>query len=184
MAVGRNLACRKELILRAQQDPLWIKTASGDDDMLIRICARAGNMVVVGHPAAHTYSITKKTWGAYLLQKQRHSSTGKFYAAPIKRLLGAYALTHALFWISLLIYLTQLSVSGLAVNGPSVGAQIIGALVIIRLGCFHSAMTAHTAALTGSRRLNYFWLIFDICWMGYNIILSPYILWKSKQRWR
>lgn len=185
MAVGRNLACKKELLLRAQEDPLWTRTASGDDDMLIRICATPENMVVIDHPQSHTYSPAKSGWGEYLRQKQRHMSTGKLYRPPVKRLLGAYALSHSLCWILLLCCLCELVDGQYSLNAIYGWAVTIGMTVIIRFCWFSSYLASVAEALSSeNRRLRYFWPIFDFMWMIYNIILSPYILWKSRQRWK
>jgi glycosyltransferase involved in cell wall biosynthesis len=182
MAVGRNLACRKALLLQAQRSPLWKKTASGDDDMLIRLCADKDNMVVNAHPDSVTFSTAKKTWGEYLHQKQRHVSTGKYYSSGIKLLLGGYAMSHALFWLSLLAAaLCALTLHYSLYQALSL-LVFCGIILYIRFRGFHRAL--NQCSTPGRKSQMAFWPIFDISWMLYNIILSPYILWKSKQRWK
>ncbi len=185
MAVGRNLACRKDMLLRAQSDPLWTKTASGDDDLLIRICATPGNMVVNDHPDSHTYSPAKATWRDYLHQKQRHMSTGKLYRPSIQRRLGTYALSHSFTWILMLIFVVDICSSRYSFNLLFGLAPIVGLIVIMRFSLFSARLHALATTLSpANRRLRYFWPIFDLLWMLYNIVLSPYILWKTKQRWK
>lgn len=184
MAVGRNLACRKELLEAAQAHPDWLKTASGDDDMLIQLCATKSNMAVVAHPDAHTYSEAKNSWRDYLHQKQRHSSTGKLYSARTKRLLAGYALSHALFWLSAAYWINQLSRGVYSLNRSGIVWILCNGIILARLWGFYTEMNSTALALSSKSRIRFFWPVFDLCWLLYNIILSPYILWKNKRRWK
>lgn len=179
MAVGRNLAVRKHLVLAAQQHLLWTKSASGDDDMLIRICATKDNMVVNAHPHSFTYSIPKATFREYLRQKQRHVSTGKLYSAKVKAWLGMHAFSHALFWTSFLVLLGYMLVA----DSNLVAVTVVLGLFLLRGLYFYSGLQ-RWSRVTGGQKLDAFWPLFDICWMLYNIILSPYILWKTKKAWK
>jgi len=79
MGVGRNLAYQKLFFLvRGGFRGFWHVTG-GDDDLFVNRHATAANTVVVIHPDAHTYSIPKTSWRAYLRQKIRHLSVGKLY---------------------------------------------------------------------------------------------------------
>ena len=176
MAVGRNLAVKKELLIRAQQSDLWKMTASGDDDLLIRLCATSDNMAVLTHPDSQTMSAPKTAWRDWLTQKQRHLSTGKLYSGTVKLLLGTYAFSHAVFWLCLaLIFIF-----------PAEKLLYPAALSIafLRLVAWAMLFSFVENKLRSTRSFPFFsWLIFDPFWLLYNIILSPYIFWKSKQKW-
>jgi glycosyltransferase involved in cell wall biosynthesis len=170
MAVGRNLACTKDALLRAMRLPAWRALPSGDDDLLVRAVANRHNTRVVADPQAFTISTAKDTWRGWLQQKQRHLSTGKFYRSHMRGLLAGYAFTHAGTWLLFIILLF----SG---NAPT--ALL---LMIPRCLLYWSAWYA-TARRTGEQGLTPLFPVFDFGWMIYNFVLSPYIIWKNKDRW-
>ena len=172
MAVGRNLACKKELLQRAQQHPLWKVTPSGDDDLLVQLCATPDNMVVNRHPASWTYSETKSTWSSWVKQKQRHFSTGKLYHKNIQALLGGYAFSHALFWCGI--------AAGLCFF-PQFNNVFFFALLS---RCVFWSLCSEFSDMTGERKLKFFWPLFDVGWLLYNVIFAPFIFWKNKQQWK
>jgi hypothetical protein len=171
MAVGRNLAATREVFLKAQSHPAWSKLPSGDDDLLIQLCAHAGNMTVLTDPASFTWSAAKEHIDEYLAQKRRHVSTGKFYSLRSKFALGAYALMHTLWWVVLIFFVFC---------GMPIAAWIVLALPFIN----HIVTLRQGAAAMGERTGIAGWFGFFFCWMLYNAVLAPYILWKSKQRWK
>lgn len=170
MAVGRNLACTKAAMEKTQQSPEWSKLPSGDDDLLVNAVADSRNMAIVATPSTVTISPAKTTWGDWLLQKQRHVSTGKYYRTDTKLLLGIYALSHSLAWLSFLMLLFtgmwQLALGVIAVR------LVINIIIQQRACC-----------LTGQQHNIFLFILADIGWMIYNFVLSPYILLKNKQRW-
>lgn len=180
MAVGRNLACKKELLQKARQNPLWTRTASGDDDLLIRLCATPDNMVVPHHPASFTWSEARNDWKSWIRQKQRHFSTGKLYHRKVQLLLGGYALSHAGFWLGLLAWaFTPLPASGTL---PSVFPQLFATIIVLRIALMWSTWSELSDRVE-QRGLKFFWPIFDFAWLPYNFIFAPYIFWKNKQQW-
>lgn len=170
MAVGRNLACTKAAMLKAQQSTAWAQLPSGDDDLLINAVADGKNMAIVATPSSITISPAKATWADWLKQKQRHVSTGKYYKTSTKLLLGLYALTHSFVWLSFLVLLLtpmwQLALVVMAV-------RLIINIIIQQRAC----------RLTGQQHYILLFILADIGWMIYNFVLSPYILLKNKQRW-
>lgn len=170
MAVGRNLACTKAAMLKAQQSAAWAQLPSGDDDLLINAIANGKNMAIVATPSSITISPAKATWADWLKQKQRHVSTGKYYKTSTKLLLGMYALTHSVVWLSFLVLLLtpmwQLALVVMAV-------RLIINIIIQQRAC----------RLTGQQHYILLFILADIGWMIYNFVLSPYILLKNKQRW-
>lgn len=170
MAVGRNMACRKELLLSAQAHPLWQSMPSGDDDLLIRLKATPRNYTTIADPAAFTYSDAPSTVKDWITQKQRHVSTGKLYRLPVQLLLGAYASTHALMWICFIL---------LSCSGKS---YLVLSPMILR--CLLTwSVWGLAANKMRERKLRYFFPFTDFCWVLYHTLMSPYIFFKNKQKW-
>ncbi len=170
MAVGRNLACTKTALLKAQQSPVWTQLPSGDDDLLINAVADADNMAIVATPHATTASPAKQTWAAWLQQKQRHVSTGKYYKTSTKLLLALYALTHSLAWMSCILLLFTPAWQ------MALGVMLVRIMVNILI-------QQQACKLTGERNSILPFLLADVGWMIYNFALSPYIFFKNKTRW-
>lgn len=170
MAVGRNMAATKALFLKAQSNPVWPQLPSGDDDLLVQLCATKENMAVVAHPESATWSYPKTRLRDYLHQKQRHVSTGKFYSFKSKMALGAYALMHAFWWCAIVLCIsTKLWYPALVLALPMLSLLLT---FLYGVACLRGKTT-----LVG-------WLQFSLCWVLYNAVLAPYILWKTKQRWK
>ncbi len=170
MAVGRNLACTKAIFESARENENWNLLPSGDDDMLIRIAANAQNTAVVGDKSAFTYSAAKSTWKEWVVQKQRHLSTGKYYKQHIQMLLGMYSATHALSWICFVVLLFF-------------SWKLALALMAFRCLLFWTTFAA-AAQSTNEKGMFYFIPLFDFGWMLYNFAFAPYIFWKNKQHWK
>jgi len=98
MGVGRNLAYRKGLFFRNKGFSSINHIPSGDDDLFINQVATKHNTTVVIDPDAFTLSAPKETWKDWMRQKRRHYSTGKFYKASHKFLLGLYTASFFFFY--------------------------------------------------------------------------------------
>ncbi|WP_162902758.1 glycosyltransferase [Taibaiella koreensis] len=198
MGVGRNLCYNKSLLAPLQQDAAFQETyrhtPSGDDDLLIAAIATHSRPALSLQPAAHTISLPQPGWRSWWHQKTRHVSTGKFYPAGVKRLLGVYGLSHGLFWlIGLLLLVLSLCMPPgapfsfwrldgcLATPDPFIIAVWIAFLLRIVLYWINAAVWYRGLA---EKKLFLFYPIGDLGWALYNVILSPYILWKSKQAWK
>lgn len=198
MGVGRNLCYNRSLPAMLEKDATfqatYAHTPSGDDDLLISALARRERPAVCLEQAAHTVSVPQRSWAAWWRQKTRHVSTGKYYPAGIKRLLGLYGLSHSLYWFSgLLLLLLSLctpidnpfsiwKLDGcLAVPDPFIVTVWIAFLVRILLYWINTACWCRRL---GEKKLLLFYPLGDWGWAWYNVILSPYILWKNKQVWK
>lgn len=170
MAVGRNLACTKQALLKAQASEVWGKLPSGDDDLLVREVATADNTAIVCRPEAFTLSPAKQDWAAYVQQKQRHLSTGKYYKPGVKIRLGLYAVTHALSWILFFVLLSTV--------------YSLPALVVMATRCvIYYMLWGATAARLGEKKTAVWFPLCDIGWLIYNFAFAPYITWKNKKQW-
>jgi glycosyltransferase involved in cell wall biosynthesis len=170
MAVGRNMACTKDILLKAQKNELWNLLPSGDDDLLVRLEGNSANTAIVSDAASFTYSDAKSTWTEWIRQKQRHLSTGKYYKTNIKMLLGGYGLSHAIMWL------------GFAVSLCCCPAAV---LVLMGIRCIlYRVLWGVTAHKLGEKKLALWFPLFDIGWMIYNFAFLPYITLKNKQEWK
>jgi hypothetical protein len=171
MAVGRNLAATKAVFQQASQHPAWAQLPSGDDDLLVQLCATSTNMSVLAHPASFTWSAPKEELKDYLGQKQRHVSTGKYYTARTKLAVGGYALLNAMWWVLLILVISA--------DIPRLGLVVLLFPMMTLMVTFQ-----HGSSLLREKTTVLGWLLFSLCWMLYNAVLAPYILWKTKQRWK
>lgn len=176
MAVGRNLCVRKKTFVRATQHPLWQKTLSGDDDMLMRICATRSNTAVVDAAETFMYSPAKHDWKSYRRQKQRHLSTGKYYRLSAKLFLTTLSATHTLAWMLLPGAL-------LCLAGNCVWAALIAlAALVFRIAVF-ARFFRKQAPLHGETFAKNFPVQFDVAFALYPLYFAPYIFWKNKDQW-
>jgi len=98
MGVGRNLSYKKDLFFKNKGFSSINMVAGGDDDLFINKVATATNTSIVLDKDAFTFSEAPKTFDAWWRQKSRHYSTSRFYKTKHQLLLGAYALSHVLFY--------------------------------------------------------------------------------------
>lgn len=183
MGVGRNLLFRKTAVERLKNNETFLRiyrnTSSGDDDITVSFAAGGGNTGICLHPDAHTVSIPKDNWKAWWSQKKRHVSTGKYYPSIVKKLLGLYALNHALFWL-LCIAAVILGSTGWLSSQQQLW---IIACFLLRLGWswMNAGIWYH---FLQEKKLLWFYPLGDLGWAFYNVILSPYIFWKNKKAWK
>lgn len=105
MGVGRNLAYTSTLYYENKGFMSHIKIPSGDDDLFVNEAATAENTSICSNDEAFTYSIPKKTWNEWIIQKKRHYATAKLYKAKHRFLLGLYYFSNLLFWILAIVLL-------------------------------------------------------------------------------
>ncbi|RFN59883.1 glycosyltransferase [Marixanthomonas ophiurae] len=103
MGVGRNLAYTAKLYYDNKGFMSHIKLPSGDDDLFVNEAATPKNTAICVSENAFTYSIPKKSWKAWWLQKKRHITTAKHYKPLHKFLLGLFYTSNLLFWILTII---------------------------------------------------------------------------------
>jgi glycosyltransferase involved in cell wall biosynthesis len=171
MGVGRNIACTKEVLQKAQQNEVWNALPSGDDDLLVSIAGNADDTAVVCDERAFTYTDAKRTWSEWVRQKQRHLSTGKYYKGDVKLLLGGYGVLHTAMWAAFFVLLFT-------------DYREIALILIAVRSLWYWTLWAVTAHKLHERRLVYLFPFFDIAWMVYNFAFFPYITWKTKKHWR
>jgi hypothetical protein len=169
MAVGRNMAVRKSVFREAIKGESYNTLPYGDDDMLVSQIAHKDTMRINYLPEAKTLSEPESGWFAWLKQKQRHVSTGKYYKGPVKLALGLYACSQALMYV-LPIYFIFYG-----------GGLLIFALWLL-YALFKSFVLSSYATALKEKKLNYVFL--DFGWMIYNFVVSPFVFFINKKKWR
>lgn len=100
MGVGRNLAYRKSLFYNNHGFISHYRIASGDDDLFINQVAKRNNTQIEISLHSHTVSIAKTSFSEWMRQKKRHLSTGRYYKAIHKFLLGLFSVSRFVFLVS------------------------------------------------------------------------------------
>ncbi|MBK6346657.1 MAG: glycosyltransferase [Bacteroidales bacterium] len=171
MGVGRNLAYRKSLFFNIGGFVKHYKISSGDDDLFINQVARGSNTRIQPLAAAHTYSKSKQTFGAWFRQKKRHLTTGRLYRPAHKFVLGLYSFTQMAFF-ALLVALLVLRVDWMLLAGIFT-VRLITQMIIVKRSMI---------------RLNekHFFLLsplFEIMLMMINFILGFAGMFSRKTQW-
>ncbi|QSE95930.1 glycosyltransferase [Fulvivirga lutea] len=100
MAVGRNLAYKKDLFLTKKGFSGYMETTGGDDDLFVNKHASSVNTSLVIGSNSLVWSQPKQTWKEFLTQKLRHLSVGKHYKVKHKLVLGILSFSHLAFWLT------------------------------------------------------------------------------------
>ena len=98
MGVGRNLAYRKKIFFENRGFASHTHLESGDDDLFVNAHARKNNTRVEIAPTAHTRSVPAGSLKEWLIQKQRHITTGSRYRKATRWLLGGEWFSRILFY--------------------------------------------------------------------------------------
>ncbi|MEW6467708.1 MAG: glycosyltransferase [Bacteroidota bacterium] len=98
MGVGRNLAYKKSLFFKMKGFASHYHIQSGDDDLFVNEAATKRNSKIEIAVDSHTISRVKKTFKSWLIQKQRHVTTFRFYNFKTKFRLYMIGLSQWLFF--------------------------------------------------------------------------------------
>lgn len=105
MGIGRNILYKKELFTKADGFSKHQHIIGGDDDLFVNEIATKENTGICINTDSHMYSIPKKTWKTWFIQKTRHISVGKHYQLKHKFFLGLLNLSHIGFYFSTFVCL-------------------------------------------------------------------------------
>lgn len=106
MAVGRNLAYKKETFFNVRGFMDHMQIRSGDDDLFINQAATRKNTTICFSTDSFTYSKPKHTFSTWFTQKRRHVSTAKHYKAFDQFQLGLFYFSQLSFLLLAIILLT------------------------------------------------------------------------------
>jgi len=98
MGVGRNLAYKKSVFVKANGFQEHAGIASGDDDLFVGQAATAKNTALCTEPETFTYSQPKTSFGDWIRQKRRHITTAGHYRGSHQFALGLYFMSQLFFW--------------------------------------------------------------------------------------
>lgn len=107
MGVGRNLAYRRTLFFNNKGFARHSNLQSGDDDLFVNETATKDNISVVLDQESFTRSIPKNSFSAWLAQKRRHLTTGKYYRGNHKFLLGTENISRILFYFFFILLMVD-----------------------------------------------------------------------------
>lgn len=99
MGVGRNLAYRKSTFMSHKGFAGLLHIQSGDDDLFVNSWAVKTNTRIETSAQSITTSLPKKTFKAWISQKDRHLSTSLMYHKTDLWRLGGEVATRALFYV-------------------------------------------------------------------------------------
>jgi poly-beta-1,6-N-acetyl-D-glucosamine synthase len=108
MGVGRNLAYRRSMFFEKKGFGNHTHLASGDDDLFVNSNASGTNIAVEFRREAVTRSVEVSGINEFCKQKKRHMTTAGRYKLRDKVLLMAEPVSRVLFYISLIILLSNL----------------------------------------------------------------------------
>ena len=122
MGVGRNLAYKKETFFKNRGFAGLLSTRAGDDDLFVNKVCTPRNTEVVLTPMSYTWSIPKRTFKEWRVQKARHLSVAPDYKFITKLRLVLEPFSRGL-WYALVIAVGVLA--GLGLVSPIVGLAAI-----------------------------------------------------------
>lgn len=185
MGVGRNLAYKKSLFFESGGFTRLMTNRAGDDDLFVNHVATRENTAVVLSRESYVWSLSKKTFKEWWLQKRRHVSVSPAYRSETKWRLALEPMTRGLFYAMVLVAVIGY---GLWVMGNP-DSFITNPLVPLIAGCLflvrwimQTAILNVSARRMGLRRFNL------LCVLWFDIILPLINLWmliipRRKLKW-
>jgi cellulose synthase/poly-beta-1,6-N-acetylglucosamine synthase-like glycosyltransferase len=173
MGVGRNLSYKKTVFTRHKGFSAHNHIPSGDDDLFINMAAHKQNTRICIDPDSFTLSVPATTWAKWVKQKRRHYSTGRHYKPLHKALLGAYSLSHFLYYPFLLVL-------GLLSGLP----QLYWVLGVLGLRLLVQALVLIPALKKLGERDLIPWIpLLDVWMFFYYAIFAIALIQKPKRAW-
>ena len=142
MGVGRNLAYKKETFFKNRGFAGLLSKRAGDDDLFVNKVCTPRNTEVVLTPMSYTWSIPKRTFREWRVQKARHLSVAPDYKFITKLRLVIEPLSRGL-WYALLIAVGVLV--GLGLISPLVA--LAAALLFISRLTWQIIMMSRAASI-------------------------------------
>lgn len=165
MGVGRNMAYRKNVFLKAEGFKTHSHIKSGDDDLFISNLQNV-NYNIVTHPNSWTVSQPPESWRMLWEQKRRHLTTAPHYKIKTKLLLA-------------LEFLSQWSIYLLSVIALWCGYYWAMPLLLFRI-IYLYLFSWRSMHLLGSRDLHLFAPFLDFLLCIYYTLHGIGMLWPKK----
>jgi cellulose synthase/poly-beta-1,6-N-acetylglucosamine synthase-like glycosyltransferase len=170
MGVGRNLAYTRQFFLQHGGFGAFRSSLSGDDDLMVNHYADPARTAVMTAPGSETWSEPAHTWQQWFRQKTRHVSASLHYKKASMAFLGAFHLSHSLFYISLL--------AGAVTFSASLSFMLYIARILLSL-CVIRRTALQTDRLPEMLR----YPVLDLLYFLYNLTVVP-IGFIRKPSWR
>ena len=171
MAVGRNMAIRKEVYDLNFLNKIK-HLEGGDDDLMLAHLAKQHKVAVNFQKEAQTFSFPEKNWCNYFKQKTRHLSAGKHYRQKEKTVLSFYMLSYVMSW-GLFVWLLA---------NPSVPDHLILAFGIKSVA-YYIMMYVVSRQFNNNFRIWALPLI-DACYVCSVVIVTVRLLFSKKPVWK
>lgn len=175
MGVGRNLSYKRDLFFRAKGFTSHYKIMSGDDDLFINQVATKNNVSVEISPHSHTRSVSKNSFKAWMQQKKRHLTTGKYYKSKNKRLLGLFSITQFFFF--------PLFIAVVVVSGVHIFSFIAMGLILLRM-ISQLIIFSKICSTFNEKKIYPFSLLFEGIYPFINSIFVLASFFYTKQIWK
>lgn len=168
LAVGRSLSYTRPLFEQIGGFAHSKKSMSGDDDLLVQEVhrRRAAPVRHVFGPETHVETDAPRSWRAWLRQKRRHASAGRFYAAAPSVHLAVFNGSGALLWLA------PFALGGLGL------ALLLGKLTVQYVALRPAARAFEETDLLPALPL------WDLGYALYNALVVPLGLAKLPEEWR
>ena len=114
MGVGRNMAYTKKVFIKKNGLSSISHILGGDDDLFANVAFKKKCVQVQIAEESFVYSIPKKTYKEWCIQKTRHLSVGQYYKPFTKFVLGMLMVSQAFFYVgvfNLLFLETYIAIS-------------------------------------------------------------------------
>lgn len=167
MAVGRNLSYPRTVFDRVEGFEPIMHSLSGDDDLFVQEVVRrdAAEVRALLDPRSFVPTDAPTSWRAWLRQKRRHASGGRFYVLSARIHLAAFHGSNLLVWLAPVVL-------GWA------GVGLLAAKILIQF----------TALLGPARRMGEIrqmsWQpVLELGYLLYNVVVAPLGLMKIPERW-
>jgi glycosyltransferase involved in cell wall biosynthesis len=171
MGVGRNLSYKKAVFFRHKGFAAHNNIPGGDDDLFVNTAATKRNTKINIDKNSFTVSRPATTWDQWKTQKRRHYTTGKYYKASHKILLGLYSLSHFLFY--------PLLITACIFYNWQYGLIIFSARLLIQAIVFWKCLNK-----LGEKDLFPMFLFFDLWMFFYYFIFAPALILKPQPTWK
>ena len=177
MGVGRNLAYRKSTFFQNHGFAGQLGQRAGDDDLFVNKIATKRNTEVVLTPNSYTWSIPKRTYAEWRIQKYRHLSVSPAYKTSTKLRLALEPTVRGL-WYCVMIAVLVLGILGIVTN-PIVWIAAAG-LFVARLCCL-IGLTTRAAHIFGVHGFGLGVLLYDIFLPVFNLCMLIRHSFRNKQ---
>ena len=157
MGVGRNLAYKKDFFFSHGGFSGMLEQRAGDDDLLVNKLATAANTAVVVSRESIVWSVPKRSFEEWFVQKRRHLSVAPSYRTATKFRLTFEPVTRALWYAAVTTVAVLCAMGTLHLSVGLATALLFAVRLMMQI-----TVISRTAHLLGTREFGLSVLFFDI----------------------